>query len=507
MRFNILVTAAGVALSLASSVFGGPVIMGYYPSWKRSQSATVDWSKYTHVNIAFSIPRQDGTFTFEDDWVLPQMISQVRAGGAKVLMSVGGWTGSNYFSPIMKNPSARSTLISSMVNYVKSNGLDGIDIDWEYPGRLGNTCNIYDEANDTPNFLKFLEDLRAAFDAAFGAKQKLITLAVRVQPFDVNGAPSRDVAAFAKVVDYANLMQYDINGGWNTKTGPNAPFNFQQGEGLQVSFVSAIDDWVGAGFPANQLTAGIGFYGRSTIALEDMTKDPKNQYQPQAAVVPLGDSEDAPWYDACAGATANSGVWQWKHLRDQGVLTSPGAAAAPWVRQWDDVSQTPWLFNPSTKQFISYDDPQSLQVKVNYAASRGLAGAMVWSSNMDYNNELMNVLHSWPSGPVVTSPPTSTSGTRIATSSAPGTSTSTGYETAAPVTSKTSTSAATVSSTASGGPVAGGACGTTGTYQCADAAGKKPGYFLCLYGKWVAQSCGSGTVCSQSGSSISCGWA
>ncbi|KAJ2010661.1 hypothetical protein GGI14_006368, partial [Coemansia sp. S680] len=138
MRFNILVTAAGVALSLASSVFGGPVIMGYYPSWKRAQSATVDWSKYTHVNIAFSIPRQDGTFTFEDDWVLPQMISQVRAGGAKVLMSVGGWTGSNFFSTIVKDNNARSTLITSMVNYVKSNNLDGIDIDWEYPGRLGN---------------------------------------------------------------------------------------------------------------------------------------------------------------------------------------------------------------------------------------------------------------------------------------------------------------------------------------------------------------------------------
>ncbi|KAJ2084935.1 hypothetical protein GGI09_007046 [Coemansia sp. S100] len=512
MRFNILVTAAGVALSLASSVFGGPVIMGYYPSWKRAQSATVDWSKYTHVNIAFSIPRQDGTFTFEDDWVLPQMISQVRAGGAKVLMSVGGWTGSNFFSTIVKDNNARSTLITSMVNYVKSNNLDGIDIDWEYPGRLGNNCNVFDEANDTPNFLKFLQDLRAAFDGAFGVKQRLITLAVRVQPFDINGVPSKDVAAFAKVVDFANLMQYDINGGWNSKTGPNAPFNFQQGEGLQVSFVSAINDWVGAGFPANQLTAGIGFYGRSTIALQDMTKDPTNQYQPQAAVVPLGDSEDAPWYDACAGSTANSGVWQWKHLRDQGVLTSPNTAAAPWVRQWDSVSQTPWLFNPSTKQFISYDDPQSLQIKVNYAASRGLAGAMVWSANMDYNNELMNVLHSWPSGPVVT-PPVSTS----ATSSAPGTSTvantsssSSSYETASSTvvaTSKTSSST-TVSSTATGGgPVAGGACSSTGIYQCGDSSGKKAGYFLCLYGKWVAQSCGSGTVCVQSGSStISCGW-
>ncbi|KAJ2745597.1 hypothetical protein GGI20_002032 [Coemansia sp. BCRC 34301] len=510
MRFNILVTAAGVALSLASSVFGGPIIMGYYPSWKRAQSATVDWSKYTHVNIAFSIPRQDGTFTFEDDWVLPQMISQVRAGGAKVLMSVGGWTGSNFFSTIVKSASARSTMISSMVNYVKTNNLDGIDIDWEYPGRLGNTCNIFDEANDTPNFLAFLQDLRTAFDTAFGVKQRLITLAVRVQPFDIGGVPAKDVAAFAKVIDYANLMQYDINGGWNTKTGPNAPFNFQPGEGLQVSFVSAIDDWVNAGFPANQLTAGIGFYGRSTIASQDMTKDPTNQYQPQQAVVPLGDSEDAPWYDACAGSTANSGVWMWKHLRDQGVLTSPATAAAPWVRQWDPVSQTPWLFNPSTKQFISYDDPQSLQIKVNYAASRGLAGAMVWSANMDYNNELMNVLHSWPAGPVVTtSPPATTSATKT-TSSAPGTST-TSYTTATMSTTASTSSTAAPSSSSStggtgGGPVAGGACSSTGAYQCADASGKKAGYFLCLYGKWVAQSCGSGTICVQSGSSISCGW-
>ncbi|KAJ1954083.1 hypothetical protein GGI12_005874, partial [Dipsacomyces acuminosporus] len=101
---------------------------------------------------------------------------------------------------------------------------------------------------------------------------------------------------------------------------------------------------------------------------------------------------DAPWYDACAGATYNSGTWQWKHLRDQGVLTSPTTAAAPWVRQWDPVSQTPWLFNTNSKIFISYDDPQSLKIKVDYAASKGLAGVMVWSVNMDHNGELLNVV-------------------------------------------------------------------------------------------------------------------
>ncbi|KAJ2366262.1 hypothetical protein H4S02_010508, partial [Coemansia sp. RSA 2611] len=216
-------------------------------------------------------------------------------------------------------------------------------------------------------------------------------------PFDVDGAPSTSVAAFAKVVDFANIMQYDINGAWGELTGPNAPFNFEEGKGMQASFVSAIDAWTKAGWPAKQLTAGIGFYGRSTTAVGDMTKDPTNQYQEQLKVVPLGDQEDAPWADTCSGTTSNSGVWQWKNLRSQGVLTSPAKAAKPWVRQWDAVSKTPWLFNPTTKQYISYDDPQSIKVKMDYAASKGLAGAMVWSIEMDYNGELIKVVKNWKS--------------------------------------------------------------------------------------------------------------
>ncbi|KAJ2791670.1 hypothetical protein H4R21_006282, partial [Coemansia helicoidea] len=357
----------------------------------------VDFSKYTHVNMAFAIPTQSGTFSFDGDWFLPQVVTDLHAKGTKVLVSVGGWTGSNYFSGIVKSEGSRTTMINAMVDYVKKFDLDGIDIDWEYPGRLGNNCNVYDTKNDTPNFLVFLKALRKQFDASFGAGKKLITMAIRVEPFDVDGKPTADVSEFAKVVDYGNLMQYDINGGWNKDTGPNAPLNFEKGKGMQVSFVSAIDAWTKAGWPAEQLTAGLAFYGRSTIANEDMTRDAKNQYQPQSSTVPLGDQEDAPWYDACAGSTANSGTWQWKNLRSQGVLTSPTKAAAPWVRQWDDVSQTPWLFNPSTKMFISYDDPDSLKIKVDYAASKGLAGTMIWSVNMDLNDELVSVANNFKS--------------------------------------------------------------------------------------------------------------
>lgn len=393
MRINI---SLAVALSfITTSVLGSGKVIGYYPSWKKQYADTVDLSLYTQVNFAFAIPAQDGSFSFDGEWFLSQVVSNLHSKGTKALVSIGGWTGSNLFSNIVKSPTTSNNLIQNIIRYIKKYNLDGVDLDWEYPGRLGDNCNVFDPQNDATNYLKFLQALRKQLDSTYGQRAKLLTLALRVQPFDGPNGPISDVSEYAKVVDYGSLMQFDINGGWNNVTGPMTPFNYEEGKGLQVSFVSAIDAWTKAGWPANQLCAGYAFYGRSTTALEDMTQDPDNQYQPQASVVPLGDQEDAPWYDTCAGSTANSGTWQWKHLLDQGVLSSPTTANAPWVRQWDSKSQTPWVFNPQTSIFISYDDPQSLKIKVDYAASKGLAGGMVWSLNMDSSdNELISVLRS-----------------------------------------------------------------------------------------------------------------
>ncbi|KAJ2325198.1 hypothetical protein IWW51_002904, partial [Coemansia sp. RSA 2702] len=150
MRFTSALTVASMALALvAPVVIGGPVVLGYYPSWKKAQMAGVDFGKYTHITMAFAIPTSSGTFSFDGDWFLPQVVSDLHSKGTKVLMSVGGWTGSNYFSTILKSDSTSNTLIQSMVDYVKQYDLDGIDIDWEYPGRLGDNCNVFDVANDT----------------------------------------------------------------------------------------------------------------------------------------------------------------------------------------------------------------------------------------------------------------------------------------------------------------------------------------------------------------------
>lgn len=73
------------------------------------------------------------------------------------------------------------------------------------------------------------------------------------------------------------------------------------------------------------------------------------------------------------------GVWKWTNLRKEGLLkddfVTPGDG---WVRHWDDVTQTPWLFNAATQNYITYDDPQSLNIKVQHALCEDLAGVMVW---------------------------------------------------------------------------------------------------------------------------------
>lgn len=72
------------------------------------------------------------------------------------------------------------------------------------------------------------------------------------------------------------------------------------------------------------------------------------------------------------------------------MLTDPSTAASPWIRQWDKITQTPWLFNPESKTFISYDDPESIGIKTDYAISKNLGGLMVWSVDED-NGELLEV--------------------------------------------------------------------------------------------------------------------
>lgn len=253
---------------------------------------------------------------------------------------------------------------------------------------MGSACNTYDTKNDAKNFLLLLKELRAAMNQLPNGDRLEISLATRLLPFDGPDGMMRDVSEFAKVVNHINVMAYDINGSWGTVTGANAPLG---GEG-ELTYANGAQAWIDAGFPASQINMGVPFYGRSLTTQTDMTTS-QSMEAPFTKPIPVGDSNDALWTDPCEREASYSGVWKYKNLREQGVVDQYGRARAPWIRKFDRESQTPWLFNPSTKQFISYDDKESLRLKVDYAKQKQLGGVMLWALNQDTADfELLDVL-------------------------------------------------------------------------------------------------------------------
>ncbi|KAI7826247.1 glycoside hydrolase superfamily [Kickxella alabastrina] len=159
--------------------------------------------------------------------------------------------------------------------------------------------------------LHFLRALRASLHTRFTQEDKLISLAVRVQPFDNADGPMEDVSPFAEYVDFASIMAFDINGVWSNTTGPNAPLESQRGRGAPYSLSQSVDQWLAAKWPAEKLIAGVSFLGRSLTTRNIITaKQDANMFVPFDRDIPQGDAEDARWYDVCENVNTMSGIWQ-----------------------------------------------------------------------------------------------------------------------------------------------------------------------------------------------------
>ncbi|KAI8068310.1 glycoside hydrolase [Gongronella butleri] len=370
--------------------WGVSVESRYFPNWLYNNFpvSSIPFEKYTHINYAFALQNnEDGIPHFEDDWAvehyLPQLVMSAHDAGTKVLLSIGGWTGSKRFSSMAASKAKRQQFIDWNLDFMEEYDMDGVDIDWEYPGRQAAGCNEFDE-KDTDHLQLLLKELRAAMDERFDDKHKLISMAVYVLPFERKNQTTPDVSDLVPYFDFINLMTYDINGAWADVTGPNAPFEADGKLGADFSFVDSIHAWKKAGVPSAKINAGLAFYGRSIKAVNDMTASPSEQFQPAQIGAPKGDKDDSYWANPFCSQDIDgvSGVWKWANLRSEGlVLDNKVTAGKGWVRYWDDKSKTPWLFNPQTKVYISYDDPISLAYKVKYAMCEDLAGVMVWYVN------------------------------------------------------------------------------------------------------------------------------
>ena len=202
-------------------------VIGYLPSWGGNVS-DIQFSKLTHVNYAFLIPNSDGSLQGIDNLAKMQsLVSAAHAAGVKVAVSVGGWGGGDGFHGIVASSGNRTNFVNNMVSYCSRYNLDGVDIDWEYPG----------DGTEANNFVTMMQSLSTALHG----QGKILSAAVIA--YDGTSILSGVFSA----VDYMGIMAYDEN-------------NFQHS--TYDLAVKSLNYWLGRGLPKSKAVLGVPFYAQ-----------------------------------------------------------------------------------------------------------------------------------------------------------------------------------------------------------------------------------------------------
>ncbi|TFK56000.1 glycoside hydrolase family 18 protein [Heliocybe sulcata] len=360
--------------------------MAYYPDWAGPNfpPEKIDFARFDWIDFAFALPTEQFDLTWDDSGatdLLERLVTAAHASGKKVKLSIGGWTGAKYFSPAVANDANRDVFVNNIMKVYNQYNLDGIDIDWEYPGQPGQEGNIWTH-DDSANYFLFLVLLRSRLPPT-----ARISAAAQVVPFaDQNGQPLKNVAPFASVLDWVLIMNYDIWGS-DSNPGPNAPLSNACGNSTQpdANANSAIAAWAAAGMPTNKIVLGVPSYGyiskSSATKLRTRADDATLAVSP--GLVPFQD----PVTLKNDNGGSDGGQLQFSQLVEQGAVSVPGfQGAGGFTRNWDVCSSTPYLTSKIAGQVITYDDPESLQMKAELAKTRGLLGVNMFDVHGDTEN-------------------------------------------------------------------------------------------------------------------------
>jgi GH18 family chitinase len=362
---------------------GGKYIIGYYPSWVAARNVFVKdipAGKLTHINYAFSNVSENGecilgdsaadvekVYTKEES-VNGQDDSKLAAFHGnfnqllelkqkyphiKILISIGGWSWSGNFSNAAKDDASRQKFAASCIDlYLKQykGTFDGLDIDWEYPVSGGLNPG---KPEDKKNFTLLLAEVRRQLDELGTADDQhyLLTIAAPVGPGNIRNLELKEIAS---IVDWVNLMTYDLHGPWDTTTNFNAPL-FQTStdpSDAALNVDAAVQTYLSSDVPAEKLVLGVPFYGYGWTVSSDADN---GLYQPVSGLAP---------------GTWEKGAYEYQDIQKNYL--------SKYQHYWDAEAYVPWLYDAATKTFISYDDAQSLEAKAGYAHDQGLTGIMIW---------------------------------------------------------------------------------------------------------------------------------
>lgn len=307
-----------------------------------------DIKKLTHINLAFGSIGKDGGLCTSDLRHL-ECLDKIRKWNPdiKIVLSVGGW-GCGGFSKMSSTQEGRQKFALSCSKYVEDMSLDGIDIDWEYP--CIDWAGIDADKSDKQNYTYLLEELRKVL------KGKILSVAVGAEDYFIECSEMDKVA---KLCDYIQLMTYDMRANGYFTAGHHTSLYSASNDLTGKSVDDSVKRYIKAGVPKEKIVIGAAFYSRMW---QEVMSENNGLLQPAKS-----DGQMGPTYTQIARDYVNKNGY---------------------VRYWDEEAMAPYLFNG--KDFISYDDEQSIKEKCEYVKAQELLGIMYWEHGLDETHSLLN---------------------------------------------------------------------------------------------------------------------
>ena len=416
-------TTNAVAVSTDSNVQERKIIT-YFSEWAYKNDVvdnyTADrlpWDKLTHINYAFAHVGEDNKIAIGDVAAATEMdfpgvtddfpykghfnvinSYKKKYPNVKSLISIGGWAESSGFYTMAHTAEGRETFANSVVDFIRTYGFDGADIDYEYPTNLEDAGNPNDFELAKPlrqylydDYCQLMKLLREKIDAASkeDGKKYLLTAAVTASGWVVGGMGDDN---YTEYLDYVNLMTYDFHGSWNGYVSHNSALysNPNDPETKQIGYNYLSTDWAVKYYSAtcepSKIVIGVPFYTRGWEKVTPSTY-PGGLFGSswQGKV-----DETEGW-----GATGEANIWH-DDLPDGSE--EPGGCNPLWhvknllndktkdyVRYWDDVAKVPYVWNETEKIWLSFEDEESMTAKMNYIVDNNLGGMMSWEMVGDFD--------------------------------------------------------------------------------------------------------------------------
>ena len=337
------------------------IVNGYVGGFRGLvKTELIDVSKLTHINYAF-VNVQDSMAVLTNlatDSTNFRKLNELKRinPDLKILISIGGWAWSENFSDAVLTESSRIKFAKSGVDIIRQFDLDGVDIDWEYPGMKGEEGNIYrpeDKENFTLMFKAFREELDKL--AQERGKKYLLTAAVGGSKSFIEHT---DMGALAQYMDYVLIMTYDY-GGRNGTVGHHTNLYADKNDPDMSSADRSVRNFIAAGLPAHKIGLGAAFYGKG-------------------------------WE---AESTINNGLGQKRVKPVQGggytKIKDTMIDQNGYKKYYDKKAKAPYLFNAESKVFITYEDEKSIKGKCKYIKKNKLAGIFFWEYFSDPKGYLL----------------------------------------------------------------------------------------------------------------------